>query len=232
MPTAAFAQRRQALETYFDRTAKDAWAALTSDAPVSKIRATVRAGRDRMRRTLLSWLPADLTGRRLLDAGCGTGALAVESALRGAHVRAVDVSANLIAIARDRAPPEALARIDFGVGDMLSPGQRAADHVVAMDSLIHYEPADVVRALEGLAARTRASILFTFPPANPLLSSMHLVGKAFPRSDRAPAIVPVSAEALARRITAAPGLRDWRIGRTQRIVSGFYTSQAMELIAP
>ncbi len=58
---------------------------------MSRIRATVRAGRDAMRAELLSWLPADLTGRRLLDAGCGTGALAVEAARRGAEVVAVDV---------------------------------------------------------------------------------------------------------------------------------------------
>ncbi len=37
------------LETYFDRTAVEAWARLTSDAPVGRIRATVRAGRDQMR---------------------------------------------------------------------------------------------------------------------------------------------------------------------------------------
>ena len=42
-----------------------------------RIRATVRAGRDQMRAQLLDWLPADLSGLRLLDAGCGTGALAV-----------------------------------------------------------------------------------------------------------------------------------------------------------
>ncbi|EHP90533.1 Mg-protoporphyrin IX methyl transferase, partial [Methylorubrum extorquens DSM 13060] len=71
--------RRSQLETYFDRTAVEAWSRLTSDAPVSKIRATVRAGRDTMRANLLGWLPADLTGLRLLDAGCGTGALAVEA---------------------------------------------------------------------------------------------------------------------------------------------------------
>ena len=74
--------RRGEIETYFDRTAAQAWARLTSDAPVGRIRATVRAGRDRMRSTLLSWLPADLRGTRLLDAGCGTGALAVEAARR------------------------------------------------------------------------------------------------------------------------------------------------------
>ena len=47
-------ERRGEIETYFDRTAVEAWARLTSDAPVGRIRATVRAGRDRMRATLLS----------------------------------------------------------------------------------------------------------------------------------------------------------------------------------
>jgi len=83
MQTATYQSRRSQIETYFDRTAADAWARLTSDAPVSGIRATVRAGRDEMRQTLLSWLPEDLTGKRLLDAGCGTGAFAIEAARRG-----------------------------------------------------------------------------------------------------------------------------------------------------
>lgn len=80
MLSATYTDRRQQVEAYFDRTAVDAWARLTSDAPVSGIRATVRAGRDRMRRLLLGWLPEDLAGRRVLDAGCGTGSLAVEAA--------------------------------------------------------------------------------------------------------------------------------------------------------
>jgi len=62
MPTAAYLNRRSEIETYFDRTAVEAWRKLTSDAPVGKIRATVRAGRDRMRATLLQRLPADMTG--------------------------------------------------------------------------------------------------------------------------------------------------------------------------
>jgi len=36
---------RNTVETYFDRTATKTWERLTSDAPVSGIRATVRAGR-------------------------------------------------------------------------------------------------------------------------------------------------------------------------------------------
>jgi magnesium-protoporphyrin O-methyltransferase len=83
--TDTYLRRRERLETYFDQTAAQTWAKLTSDAPVSKIRATVRAGRDEMRSTLLSWLPENLDGRRVLDAGCGTGAFAVEAARRGAR---------------------------------------------------------------------------------------------------------------------------------------------------
>ena len=52
--------RREALATYFDSTARQAWIDLTSDTKVSGIRATVRAGRDAMRATLLDWLPTDL----------------------------------------------------------------------------------------------------------------------------------------------------------------------------
>lgn len=62
MAPLSYLQRRGEIETYFDRTAAQAWARLTSDAPVGRIRASVRAGRDRMRETLLGWLPADLRG--------------------------------------------------------------------------------------------------------------------------------------------------------------------------
>ena len=48
----SYRERRDQLETYFDRTAAEAWARLTADAPVSRIRATVRAGRDDMRAQL------------------------------------------------------------------------------------------------------------------------------------------------------------------------------------
>ena len=115
---------RDRVETYFDRTATTAWERLTSDAPVSGIRATVRAGRDRMRAILLSQMPRDLTGLRILDAGCGTGALAVEMASRGAQVVAIDISPQLVDIARRRAPDG--HGIDFRAGDMLDARPRAA----------------------------------------------------------------------------------------------------------
>jgi magnesium-protoporphyrin O-methyltransferase len=231
MATIDYQQRRGQLETYFDRTAVEAWARLTSTAPVSKIRATVREGRDRMRSTLLGLLPTDLSDKSLLDAGCGTGALSVEAAQRGAAVTAIDLSPTLVALGGERLPAKLRAgSIEFRVGDMFDPALGRFTHVVAMDSLIHYAAADVVRVLAGFAQRTERSIVFTFAPKTPLLAVLWTVGRLFPRRDRAPALEPISERSLRRHLAAEPALRGWRIGRTQRITSGFYKSQAMELV--
>ncbi len=230
MQSASYLARRGQLETYFDRTAAEAWKRLTSDAPVSGIRATVRAGRDRMRATLMSWLPGDLSGRRVLDAGCGTGALAVEAARRGAHVVAVDLAGTLVSLAGERALGLGSGQIEWRVGDMTDPALGTFDHVVAMDSLIHYPAPDMARAVAGLAARATCSVLFTFAPRTPLLSAMHAAGRLFPRGDRAPAIEPVRPAAITGRLARDPALAGWQPARTLRIASGFYTSQALELV--
>ncbi len=228
MTTATYLARRGQLETYFDRTAAATWARLTSDAPVSGIRATVRAGRDRMRATLLSWLPEDLHGTRLLDAGCGTGALSVEAARRGAEVVAIDLSPTLVDVARDRTPGG--LHIDWRSGDMTDPALGRFDYVVGMDSLIHYRAPDMARVAAQLAALADRAVLFTFAPRTPLLTVMHTAGKAFPRSDRAPAIEPVSHFRISSLLRSDPAMAGWRRDRTVRIASGFYTSQALELI--
>jgi magnesium-protoporphyrin O-methyltransferase len=231
MPTASYQERRGEIETYFDRTAADAWKRLTSDAPVGRIRATVRAGRDQMRRTLLGWLPTDLRGARLLDAGCGTGALAVEAAGRGADVVAIDISPTLIRLAKERATAvQGSGRIEFMVGDMLADELGSFDHVIAMDSIIHYAAKDAVQVVSGLTRRATGSVAFTFAPRTPALALMHAVGRLFPRGDRAPAIEPVGVEDMARLLAAEPKLQDWRRARTQRITTGFYMSQALELV--
>jgi magnesium-protoporphyrin O-methyltransferase len=145
-------------------------------------------------------------------------------------VLAIDLSANLIRLARERVPDTTDGRIDFRVGDMLDPALGPFDHVVAMDALIHYAQGDMIDALAALAARTKTSIVFTFAPSTPALSVMHSVGRWFPKGNRAPAIEPVHADRLIASVRAHPALTGWRVGRTERIVSGFYTSQAMELI--
>lgn len=224
LPSHSYTESRGRLEEYFDKTARKAWEDLTSDVPVSGVRATVRAGRDEMRDVLLSTLPADMHGMRLLDAGCGTGALAIAAAERGADVVAIDVSQGLIDVAAQRAPKG--VSIDWRVGDM---GDRALgifDHIVAMDSLIHYDQHDVVAVLDAWSSRSN-QMAFTFAPGTALLRTMHITGKLFPRSNRSPAIKPISEDNLSHAIRLTmPG---WDIDFTKRVSSGFYKSQAMRM---
>jgi magnesium-protoporphyrin O-methyltransferase len=230
--TTSYIERRGEIETYFDNTAMAAWTRLTSDAPVGRIRATVRAGRDRMRQTLLSFLPEDLHGARILDAGCGTGALAVEAARRGADVLAIDLSPQLIAIAQQRLPSTLGAgRIRFEAGDMLDPRHGRFDYIVAMDSLIHYELEDMTTMVARLASLANSAVHFTYAPRTPVLTVLHAVGRLFPRGDRAPAIEPAARMALINAIAARPELERWQPGREARIATGFYISHAQELIA-
>lgn len=227
--TETYTSRRGQIEDYFDRTAVQAWEQLTSDAPVGRIRTTVRAGRTKMRETLLSWLPDDLQGRRILDAGCGTGALAVEAARRGADVVAIDLSPKLVEIARQRMPESFThGSLDFRSGDMLDDKLGNFDHVVAMDSIIHYETKDAVNALSRLAERTSTSIAFTFAPRTPLLAVLISVGRLLPRTNRAPWLEPMAKEKLLHLMASNPALADWKHSRDERVSSGFYKSQAME----
>ncbi len=117
----------------------------------------------------------------MLDAGCGTGALSFEAALRGAEVVAMDLSPTLIDLARERLPA-AVGRghIEFVVGDMSTAGIGDFDHIVAMDSLIHYELDDTMRVIadDGREATAQHAVHLRAPLA--LLACMHAVGQPVP----------------------------------------------------
>jgi len=231
-PTAAAAKvsydaTRARVETYFDRTATQTWERLTSEAPVSRIRQTVREGRDQMRALMLSRLPADLSGQRVLDAGCGAGQMSIELARRGATVLGVDVSPALIELAQARLPKALHQQVSFVAGDMLRPALGRFEHVIAMDSLIYYSAEDIGRALATLEERTSRSIVFTVAPRTRALMAMWYAGKLFPRADRSPVMIPHSPDQLAR-VAKTQGLRAM-LRPVDRVSRGFYISQAMEV---
>lgn len=216
--TSSYDATRTRVADYFDGTATRVWERLTSDAPVSRIRQTVREGRDRMRAMMLAEMPADLRSARVLDAGCGTGAASAELAARGADVLAIDISPKLIEIAQARLPQNLQGRIDFRAGDMLSADLGRFDYVIAMDSLIYYARPDLEAALDGLRART-GQIVFTLAPRTPLLMAMWHTGRMFPRADRSPTMIPHDHRAL--NVT---GLS--HVGRVSR---GFYISECLKV---
>jgi len=222
-----YGQTLSRVETYFDKTATKTWEALTSDAPVSKVRATVRAGRDRMREVLLSTLPKDLRGARVLDAGCGAGQMTIELAKRGATVVACDISPSLVDIARDRLPEEYQSKVTFIAGDMLSAKLGEFDHVIAMDSLIYYSGADIGKAISTLSPRVSGKIVFTVAPRSTILMGMWYAGKLFPRSDRSPVMIPHAVDQLSADL-AAQGVKR-PLKAVEKVTSGFYISQALEV---
>jgi magnesium-protoporphyrin O-methyltransferase len=217
---ADYSATRDRVESYFDGTATKVWERLTSDAPVSRIRQTVREGRDQMRALMLSRLPADLRGARVLDAGCGTGAMTEELAKRGATVVAADISPKLVAIARQRLAVELEPQVTFHAGDMTDPRLGTFDAVLAMDSLIYYGTEDIARTLQALGQRG-GKVVFTVAPRTALLMVMWHAGKLFPRADRSPVMIPHGFDSLSR--ATGPGL-----AKIDRVARGFYISDCME----
>jgi magnesium-protoporphyrin O-methyltransferase len=228
----AYVSRRDWIGRYFDDRA-DRWEVLTSAEPVGRIRTTVREGRRAMQDAILAWLPSDLTGVRVLDAGCGPGSFALRIAERGASVTGVDVSEALVDVARARAASYAgPGEIHLEVGDMLAvDAHRGApfDYVIALDSLINYPLAELRGAVARVAASTRRGVIFTVAPKTPLLAVMHGIGKIFPRANRAPAIEPVPTGALARWVDGASELEGWRVADRAAVSRGFYMSTAFHL---
>ena len=212
---------RDRVEDYFDRSATKVWERLTSDAPVSRIRQTVREGRDRMRAIMLARLPEDLRGCRVLDAGCGTGLMTAELAARGAEVMAVDISPQLIGIAEQRLPGDLKPRVSFHAGDMTCPSHGRFDYVMAMDSLIYYRAPDIAEALAKVGSRTAQPVVFTVAPRTPFLMTFFTAGKLFPRSDRSPVMIPQDW----RKLAAHTG---GKLDRIERVTRGFYISECLE----
>ena len=68
-----------------------------------------------LERRLMLELIGDVSGKRVLEVGCGDGALAVELARRDADMTAIDVSERMIAAAKERAA-DARVKLSLHVG--------------------------------------------------------------------------------------------------------------------
>jgi 2-polyprenyl-3-methyl-5-hydroxy-6-metoxy-1,4-benzoquinol methylase len=102
-------------------------------------------------------LLGDLSGREVLDAGCGEGFLARVLAAHGAQVTGIDLSARLIAMARAKDPQHT---ITYHVADLSRPlpafagrFERIGSHLVLNDVADHRGFAATLAALAKPGAR-------------------------------------------------------------------------------
>jgi len=74
-------------------------------------------------------------GQRVLDIGCGTGALALRAARRGAKVKGIDVNAEMLEIARERVRQAGLEQsvelVEMGVAELDSEESESYDAVMS-----------------------------------------------------------------------------------------------------
>ena len=91
-----------------------------------------------------------LQGKTILDFGCGEGHFAVQAALLGAHVTGIDISHELIELARRRAELDQVQdRVEFKAADITvsPPVDDAFNFVICTDALHHVDLSLVVPIL-------------------------------------------------------------------------------------
>ena len=118
----------------------------------------------------------------VLDIGCGTGSLALRLAPSGAHIHGLDLSSEMIRIAKDKAAAENVDNVSFHIGPW-------------DDSFAALEP----ESLDGICAY---SILHLVEDRSGALQQIHRLlkpGGFFVSFSRASCFV--------RRLAAAPGPR-------------------------
>lgn len=98
----------------------------------------------------------DLAGKKILDAGCGTGEIAISMATHATHVNACDVSQPSLARARENARRVSVNNIHFFHADMMQlPAQPKYDLVTSFGVLHHTRHAK--KGFSILSKRTRKS---------------------------------------------------------------------------
>jgi trans-aconitate methyltransferase len=184
-------------------------------------------------RLLLSQVPDG--AQRVLDVGCGAGALARKLAESVPHVDGVDLSPEMIAAARRDAPPN----VTFAVGDALTfdPPPGSYDAVVSSAVLHHLPLAEALPRMAGwlrpggvlaAVALPRGDLRRELPVDVAAAAAHHTLGLAFAairpvtgaelhRKEETHDVMPVADGALTTRETRAaaeavlPGVRVRRL---------------------
>ena len=146
------------------------WDEIYSDAGSPWARAWDRWTRDNVRRRFARTfeLAGDLTGRSVLDVGCGSGRYLVEALSRGAgRVVGIDLAAEMVETARALVAGRSGAdkggnRVELWTGDLMAYEPGARFDLVIANGLFDYLDAPA-QALTRIHAWTAGLLVATFP---------------------------------------------------------------------
>lgn len=132
-----------------------------------------RSSSQEAERSLIEYLGIS-TGHTVIDFGAGSGTFAIEAALAGAHVYAVDVSNAMLALAGQKAHNANAVNIEFHHAGFLTYEHKAepVDFVVTKAALHHLPDFWKMVAFLRMAAMLKdggvlylRDVIFSFPPA-------------------------------------------------------------------
>lgn len=215
--------------TYFETSGFSRWTAIYGEGGIPPIWRVIREGHDRAMEQVVDWIQDD-GSRTALDAGCGTGALAMRLADCGYAVHGFDVSAPMVSFARyitkDRTRGVAP---QFFVGNIaaLDAAPRSYDLVCCLDVLFHYPYAEVKEMLERLASLSAYKVIGSFALRTPFNAFWMMVGKRFfHQKNRMTNLHLLSYDQIEQVLYRA----GFRVTRTRRVKRFFYDSYVFEAV--
>jgi magnesium-protoporphyrin O-methyltransferase len=177
---------------YFDKVGFERWQKIYGETDeVNKVQLDIRKGHQQTVDKILDFLPKDMSGMTVCDAGAGTGSLAIPLCHRGAGVSASDISASMIGEAETRykqsvasgkkAPTVAPKFEALGLEECSG----KYDVVTCIDVMIHYPDDRVAAMVAHLAGLSTKKLIISFAPKTLAYSILKRIGELFPGPSKA-----------------------------------------------
>lgn len=216
---------------YFDKVGFERWQKIYGETDeVNKVQLDIRQGHQKTVDKILDWLPENMDGMTVCDAGAGTGSLAIPLAHRGAGVSASDISASMIGEAETRynqsiaagAKAPAVAPKFEALGLEECTGEY--DVVSCIDVMIHYPDDRVAAMVEHLASLSKKKLIVSFAPKTLAYSILKRIGELFPGPSKATRAYLHDEGEVEEALEKA----GFRVTRRQMTATSFYFSRILE----
>lgn len=215
---------------YFETSGFSRWSAIYGDGEIPPIWRVIRDGHDVAIGQLLDWVRGD-GNHIVLDAGCGTGTLAVKLAEAGFAVDGFDVSAPMVAFARyiTKGRSDCAVEPRFHVGDIaaLEGAPRSYDLVCCMDVLFHYPFAEVKEMLTKLASLSANKVVGSFAVRTPMNAFWMEIGRRFFHKKNRMTNLHLFSYDQVEQVLYRAG---FKMTRTKRVKFFFYDSFVFEAV--